>query len=61
MHEKSRSDCAQFTGIAFPCLTVLPAGELCSDEIRHRFKIASGQGMCVVSGTSDSGQACFEP
>lgn len=37
-----------------------PPGELCSDEIRHRFKIASGQGMCVVSGTSDSGQACFD-
>jgi len=37
-----------------------PPGELCSDEIRHRFKINSGQGMCVVSGTSDSGQACFD-
>eukprot|EP00439_Symbiodinium_sp_Y106_P074433 s2250_g14.t1 len=24
-----------------------PPGELCSDEIRHRFKINSGQGMCV--------------
>jgi len=37
-----------------------PPGEECSGELRRKHKIPSGQGLCVVDGTSDSGQSCYD-
>ncbi|CAE7515010.1 KCNH2 [Symbiodinium natans] len=51
--------CPEALGLA-DSMQKCPPGEQCSDELRHKFKVPSGQGLCVVSGGSESGQACFD-